>query len=407
MKRYFRPLFLLIITFFFVSSSVVAQTDLYKTLETPFYDPNSATATNTGSCSTSTTLVGSDNIQKALNFLMADKGLTLNQAAAVIGNFEQESGQGLNPLDQQFGSPSTVPIPGEGFGIAQWTDAGRQQGLVTLAQQENSVPGDLAVQLDYFWQELTTNYTGTYSQLKGEIDVVQATQDFELGYEGAGTPIMQNRINYAKEVVNNYNGSPTGSGSGGSCTSGDTVNCANPTATSTGLSQTRQNVICLAQAELSLWKSQSGYPQPAYAATGLLKYTDGWYEEWCADFVSWLYNQANYPFSGGSSGGWRLAGVASIQALGEQNGNFHWHSADSGYIPSPGDLAIHSSNHVNIFISSSGGISTYIGGDQGNPPYGAPLPTQTPPSPPSGSNVSTDIESGYYGGGITGYVSPN
>lgn len=209
-----------------------------------------------------------------------------------------------------------------------------------------------------------------------------------------------------------YSSQPGATGGGGSTTitttaSSCSVSCSGGGSATAGLSTVRQSVICLAQQELALWKSQPGYPTPAYAATGLLKYTDGWYEEWCADFVSWIYNQAGDPFTGGSSGGWRLSGVSSIQTLDGQNTNFHWHPMSSNYTPKPGDIAIYGTKHTSIYISTTNGLSTYIGGDEGNPPYGAKLPTQTPPNPPSGSIVSTDTFSGYYGGGITGYVSPD
>ncbi len=363
----------------------------------------SSTQTASGAscaCSTGNTpLVGSDNIQKAFNFLVG-KGLTANQAAAVIGNLEQESGQGLNPSADQNKGTATTPTPNDGFGIAQWTDPGRQQGLVTLAQQEGKPPNDLGVQLDYLWQELTTTHSNALTALKAADNVQSATIAFEQTYEAAGTPQMQNRINFAQAVLTQYGGSaPSGSSqtSSSGCSVG-AINCnsSNSATSTSGLSQVRKNVVCIAQQELALWESQPGYPwngENSYSETGYLKYSEGRHEEWCADFASWVYDQAGYPLQPDPN--WNVSYVPNIQSIGEQNIKFHWHPAGSGYTPKPGDLAIHGSQHVNIFISSSGGTSTYIGGDQGNGPY------------PGGSIVSTDTESGYYSGGITGYVSPD
>jgi len=110
------------------------------------------------------------------------------------------------------------------------------------------------------------------------------------------------------------------------------------------LSPVRQNVVCLAQQELALWKSQpnynSPYPQFTYAQTGFLKYSEQNYEEWCADFSSWIYKQAGYPLKGDYDG-WRISYVPNIQAEPQNDPNFHWHPASSGYVPKPGDLAIH------------------------------------------------------------------
>lgn len=172
-----------------------------------------------------------------------------------------------------------------------------------------------------------------------------------------------------------------------------TVNCnATSDTSSAGLSQVRHDVVCIAQQELALWKSQPGYPHPAYAMDGYLKYTGGIRDLWCAWFVSWIYNQAHYPLKTGDP---RVGFVPDIQAIGEKGQNFHWHPASSGYVPKPGDMAIHGAVHVNMFISASGNQATFIGGDQGDGPY------------PGGSIVSIEVDNGYYDSGITGYVSPD
>jgi hypothetical protein len=148
----------------------------------------------------------------------------------------------------------------------------------------------------------------------------------------------------------------------------------------------------LTENELAFWKSQPGYPHPDFSQSGYYKYSQNRQEEWCADFVSWIYEKAGYPLQPDPT--WNVSYVPNIQSIGQQNTQFHWHPQGSNYKPKPGDLAIHGSNHVNIFISSIGGTSQYIGGDQGSGPY------------PGGSIVSVETGSGYYDNGITGYVSP-
>ena len=413
----FKTFFLSLATFIIIlPSTVLADTSVFQQLQTPFYDPGSSTA---NSCSGSTTLVGTDHVQQALNFLLG-KGLTLNQAAGVIGNLEQESGQGLDPTDDQNKGTASTPTPNDGFGIAQWTDPGRQQGLVALAQKEGVGPDDLGAQLDYLWQELSGGYASVLQNLKASTSVEDATNQFmgpdnaasgkpvsptaevarSGGYENPGIPAAQNRVNNALAVAQTYGGTSSGSGSSdNTCSANGAVSCNGGSATNGsngGLSQVRQTVVCLAQQELSTWKSQPGYPwsgENNYSETGFLKYSQNRSEEWCADFATWVYNQAGYPLNPDPN--WNIAYVPDIQSVGEQDGNFHWHDGSSGYIPKPGDLAIHGSTHVNIFISAQGGVAQYIGGDQGNGPY------------PGGSVVSIETGSGYYDNGITGYVSPD
>jgi hypothetical protein len=213
-------------------------------------------------------------------------------------------------------------------------------------------------------------------------------------------------------------GSTTITSTPSSCGSDTAVNCsANPsttTGTSTGATAIRQDVVCIAEGELAKW--QSGQITPAQ---GYLTYSQGWYEEWCADFASWVYDQASYPLQPDPN--WQLAGVAEIQDVGQQNQRFQWHNLtdpsaadyDPSYVPQPGDLAIHSGAHVNIVDNVQGTTVKLIGGDQTNPAdgddtvFGADSPTRTAPSPASTSLVSVEMAYGFTDDGITGYVSPN
>ncbi len=340
--------------------------------------PASCSCTSGGS-PTETALVGNDNKQKIFNYFVS-KGLTPAQSAGIDGNFGQESGW----------DPSS---PG-GY-LAQW-GGGRLTALEAFAQKENKPVTDLGVQLDYVWLELTggpgagEDDSSVLAHIKNANTAADAATIFSNEFERPGDPQLQNRIDYANSILQDYGSSAAGGGVNSPC--GGVVNCNGTDAATTGLSPTRQSIVCTAQAELKLWQSKPGYPHPSFAQDGYLKYSQNRTEEWCADFASWVYNQANYPLD---SSDWNVAYVPDMQSIGEQNKNFHWHPASSGYTPKPGDLAIHGSSHVNIFVSSSGNTATYIGGDQGDGPY------------PGGSIVSTETGNGYYDGGITGYVSPD
>jgi hypothetical protein len=354
--------------------------------------PSPAPSASNCSCSTGgsgpTALTGNDNQQKIFNYFVG-KGLSPEQAAGIDGNFGQESR--WNPSE-----------PG-GY-LAQWGGS-RLTALEAFAQKQGKPVTDLGVQLDYTWADLTNapGAGGDYSHVLTNVKAAKTVEDATLqfmgtasvggnidGYENPGTPELQNRIDYANKILNQYGSAAGGVDSGSPC--GGVVNCSGSVPGATGLSDVRQNVVCTAQQELKLWQSEPGYPHPSFAQSGYLKYSQGRPEEWCADFATWVYNQANYPVDHPD---WNVAYVPDIQSIGEQNKNFHWHPASSGYTPKPGDLAIHGASHVNIFVSSSGNSATYIGGDQGDGPY------------PGGSIVSTETGNGYYDNGITGYVSPD
>ena len=135
--------------------------------------------------------------------------------------------------------------------------------------------------------------------------------------------------------------------------------------------------------------SSNVYGANSYASSAYLKYTQGVQELWCADFVSWLYDQAKYPLEPDPN--WKVSYVPSIEAIGQANQNFHWHPESSGYIPKPGDIDIivygnnPATSHTGIFVSynSSTGMSSYIAGDSGHGPW------------PGGSAVRLEVGLGH------------
>ncbi len=68
--------------------------------------------------------------------------------------------------------------------------------------------------------------------------------------------------------------------------------------------------------------------------TEIDKYTDNHPEFWCADFVSWVFREAGKPFTGGSSGGWRIPAVASLATWFQNNATY----LSGTEIPQPGDV---------------------------------------------------------------------
>ena len=191
--------------------------------------------------------------------------------------------------------------------------------------------------------------------------------------------------------------------SGASCTVG-AVSCNSTSGATSGLSELRQKVVCLGQAEQALWdsgKMKEGFR--ANSEDSFSKYSQNKNELWCADFVSWIYNQAGYPI-GPNSSNWRVAAVVGVQGVGNKNDKFHWHSAGS-YAPKPGDLVIHLQNgtsHVNLLTANNNGQITMVGGDQNNKNYngGDEYPAHSVVST-YGAKATSGVDD------ITGYVSPD
>jgi hypothetical protein len=195
------------------------------------------------------------------------------------------------------------------------------------------------------------------------------------GVQASGTPDGSNYkqfVGKAQSLVDQlYDSAPavplpvpfTGgsSGSGGadssaSCSGGGSVNCDNPSSNTTGLSPVRTQVVCLAQQELAAWKAGKG---------GDISKYHGHAGEWCADFVSWLYKQANYPLSPDNDGDVGYTGA--VWDIGQQNQNFHAHPVGSGYTPKPGDIIIHNGFvHTDMVAGFNNGTLDIISGNWGN-----------------------------------------
>jgi hypothetical protein len=148
-------------------------------------------------------------------------------------------------------------------------------------------------------------------------------------------------------------------------------------------------VACYAEQEWTTW--QSGSPSHN---TLLNNYSDGnGYEEWCADFVSYAYKEAGYPFSNGERDNWDEYLADDVQ----YDGNFTVHQAGS-YTPQPGDIAYfdYPGGHVEIVVGG-GPTPTFIYGDSGT----------VDPATGNGDMATNTITSDGAAGQVMYYLSPN
>ena len=188
---------------------------------------STTSGSGSGGCDPSN-FTGSNNAQTTWNYFRG-KGLSPVQTAAIMGNFSQESS--FNPKRVQGDPPydSETLVPGKGYGIAQWTDSGRQQNLITFTANDdrNRPIYDLTLQLDFAYHEMTDRSPDdVWEHLKtfGDNQLAEATRYFHDSFEGSADDEdgIQERIDDAIKYLALYgNSGPSGGGSG-SCPPGGT-----------------------------------------------------------------------------------------------------------------------------------------------------------------------------------------
>ena len=121
----------------------------------PTTTPSATTPRTTpGGCGCSA-LVGSNNQQKAFNYF-ASNGYSKEQAAGIVGNMIHESG--VEPGRLQNTPPGHVTNPSDavasplGWGIVQWTPAGKMINPSRAAGIDDAVIGSLEYQLEFLKQ---------------------------------------------------------------------------------------------------------------------------------------------------------------------------------------------------------------------------------------------------------------
>jgi hypothetical protein len=134
-------------------------------------------------------LVCSPNAVVAFDFLIGN-GLSDFQAAAVVGNLQQESG--LNP--RASGDQGTS------HGIAQWR-LNRWDNLRSFAAQQGRDPWSLDVQLDFLWHELQSVSDLGLAELRASTSLEAATVVFQDRFERCSVCHTSRRIAYAQSAL--------------------------------------------------------------------------------------------------------------------------------------------------------------------------------------------------------------
>ena len=171
-------------------------------------------------------LVGSTNEQKIWNYLKS-KGLNNYGIAGLMGNLYAESA--LNPQNLQNtyekslgytdaaytqavdnGTYTNFVKDSAGYGLAQWTYWSRKQNLFDYAKSVGKSIGDLEMQLDFLWKELSDGYsTSVLSVLKTATSILQASNAVLTKYErpaDQSTTVQNKRASYGQTYYDKYAG---------------------------------------------------------------------------------------------------------------------------------------------------------------------------------------------------------
>lgn len=144
-------------------------------------------------------LNGKTNDEKIWRYLR-QRGLNEFGVAGLMGNLYAESG--LNPQNLQntyekklgfadasytkavdMGRYQNFVKDKAGYGLAQWTFWSRKQNLLNFARATGKSIGDLEMQLDFLWKELSESYPCVVQTLCSATSVLEASNAVLLQFE--------------------------------------------------------------------------------------------------------------------------------------------------------------------------------------------------------------------------------
>lgn len=319
-------------------------------------------------------LAGNGNTEKILNFFMR-KGLTLAQAAGIVGNMMQESG--LNPAIIQGGQmadDSYTPVSGVGFGLVQWTSGGRQQNLVSYMKGLGVGMTDLSGQLGFAWKELSESYGDTLRKLKSASNPVDAAVAVHDGYEvSADSPdqVRSVRGGNAQAVYDKYKDAPAlagatastemtpSTGDGSTAVAATTLDgSSSPSCDSSG-GAVEGDIIKTVQAYAwPTFTAGKTDQQPAYSAAVAKAVKEGRYVggasgDDCGGFVTTLMYDSGFDksYNSNAKGGNTISQEAWLKT--------HWKQVDANAPRQVGDVAINEV-HTYVYVGKVPGFNSVI-----------------------------------------------
>lgn len=168
------------------------------------------------------------------NFLKS-RGLNDYGAAGLMGNLFAESGLSPTNLQNTYnnkfdmtddeyttsvdnGRYGNFVHDSAGYGLAQWTFWSRKQGLYNYAKSTGRSIGDLTMQLEFLFQELSSGYKSVLTALKSATSVLQASNAVLLQFErpaDQSMSVQNKRASYGQNYYNQFAGAAQEGGSVG------------------------------------------------------------------------------------------------------------------------------------------------------------------------------------------------
>lgn len=158
-----------------------------------------------------------------------NRGFTDCGVAGLMGNLYAESA--LNPKNLQGSYEKKLNMTDEvytasvddktydnfvkdsaGYGLAQWTYWTRKRGLLQFANERQTSIGDLEMQLDYLYKELTEEYTSIISVLRTATTVLEASNIILFKFERPANQdetVQAKRCAYGQSYYDKYATKPT------------------------------------------------------------------------------------------------------------------------------------------------------------------------------------------------------
>ena len=163
------------------------------------------------------------NDERIWNFCIS-KGMTKYGAAGLIGNLYAESGLVPTNLQNSFerklgytdaaytaavdnGSYKNFVRDSAGYGLCQWTYWSRKQALLAFCQSKGTSIGDLEMQLEFMYKELSENYGTVISELRSATSVLQASNAVLLKYErpaDQSSAVQRRRASYGQVYYDKF-----------------------------------------------------------------------------------------------------------------------------------------------------------------------------------------------------------
>ena len=152
--------------------------------------------------------------------MLMQLGFNKIASCGILGNMMQESRLTPNIVEGGGTAPEISVNGTTGYGLCQWTDAGRQQGLVDFAKANGKSTSDPGVQCSYIAQEC--NNMGLTNQMNNCASPSDAAFLFHKDYEisADSRDAIQQRLDWAEEA---YANDGAIAGSNGNVSSGGVV----------------------------------------------------------------------------------------------------------------------------------------------------------------------------------------